>query len=272
MEAKANRTSGSAKRSVVVTQSIPGSVCQWGGRVVGWKECFCSSVAAIIFPRLWDGKSGEPHRPFPQWCHTGQDNFPFSFIFVFFMRFFLRYFNSTMVHQFQAFLRSVNSSESGQYLWGNLNHLILFFIFHFKENCLRFCYSLYWFNSSSSPCIDLDRSTETVSLEFLSFQPTIKEKKNHTFELSIIYRKWFLGMASFITLCCLLCDCWHLINTQKYCGWMTQHKKVVNFHPLPPPPILIQTSKVLSWVFMLLHFSSHSVKRRWLFFFSLSHF
>lgn len=129
MEAKANRTSGSAKRSVVVTQSIPGSVCQWGGRVVGWKECFCSSVAAITFPRLWDGKSGEPHRPFPQWCHTGQDNFPFSFIFVFFMRFFLRYFNSTMVHQFQAFLRSVNSSESGQYLWGNLNHLIFYFLY-----------------------------------------------------------------------------------------------------------------------------------------------
>lgn len=85
-------------------------------------------------------------------------------------------------------------------------------VFCFKEKSLWIHYSLYWFNSSCSPHIDLDCSPETVSLEFLSFQSKIQRKKCHTFELSIICKKCFLGMASFIRL--LLSNLWLLTRNK----------------------------------------------------------
>lgn len=99
--------------------------------------------------------------------------FPFLGV-LFVLGFFLRHFSSTVDHQLQALRRPVTSDEAGQYLWGNLNHLGFFC---FKKKCLWIHYSLYWFNSSCSLHIDLDCSPEVVSLEFFSFQSTIKRKK-----------------------------------------------------------------------------------------------
>lgn len=73
-------------------------------------------------------------------------------------------------------------------------------------------HSIIYYNTSCLPHIDLDCSPETVSLEFLYFQPMMKRKNAHTSELSIIYKKCFLGMVSFITL--LLPNLWLLTQNK----------------------------------------------------------
>lgn len=122
---------------------------------------------------------------------------------------------------------------------------------------------LYWLNSKSFPCIELNYSTETFSLEFLSSQPAIKILKQH---LRVMYILWVvLKNGYFITI--LLSNLW-LLTFQKHTEMLKINDSLCesrNFLFSPPTPNLIQTSKELSWVFMLFHFSSQSVARVLLF-------